>query len=78
MVDKLRKAGGNRNFGWGKQMEWADKQELSAAFDGGHYGTVASHAARWRRFCQWARERGVRDVRQVTGSELAQFAEHLR
>ena len=74
----MRKAGGGRNFGWDKQMEWAGKQALRAALDGGHYGTVASHAARWRSFCQWARERGVRDVRQLTGSELARFAAHLR
>lgn len=43
------------------------------AFDGSTDGTVASHAARWRSFCQRARERGVRDVRQLTASELAQF-----
>ncbi len=73
----MRKVGGGRNYGWGKQMEWAGKQALRAAFDGGHYGTVASHTARWRRFCEWAREQGVRDARQVSPSELAQFAGHL-
>jgi hypothetical protein len=49
-----------------------------AAFDGGHYATVASHGARWRRFCTWAREQGVGDVRRITPSDLAQFATHLR
>jgi hypothetical protein len=73
----MRKVGGGRNFGWGKQMQWAGKQALRAAFGGGHYGTVASHTARWRKFCQWAREQGVRDARDVSRSELAQFAEHL-
>jgi hypothetical protein len=73
----MQKVGGGRNFGWGKQMEWAGKQALRAAFDGGHYGTVASHTARWRRFCEWTREHGVRDARQISRSELAQFAEHL-
>ena len=73
----MRKVGGGRNFGWGKQMEWAGKQALRAAFGGGHYGTVASHTARWRKFCEWSREQGVRDARDVSGSELAQFAEHL-
>lgn len=73
----MRKVGGGRNFGWGKQMEWAGKQALRTAFSGGHYGTVASHAARWRKFCQWAREQGVRDVRQISRSDLAQFAELL-
>ena len=74
----MKQVGGYRNFGWGKQMEWAGKQALRAAFDGGHYATVASHGARWRRFCTWAREQGVRDVRQITPSEVAQFATHLR
>lgn len=73
----MRKVGGGRNFGWGKQMAWAGKQALRAAFGGGHYATVASHAARWRKFCQWAREHGVGDAREVSRSELAQFAEHL-
>jgi len=73
----VRKVGGGRNFGWGKQMAWAGKQALRAAFGDGHYATVASHAARWRKFCQWAREHGVRDARDVSRSELAQFAEHL-
>lgn len=73
----MRKVGGGRNFGWGKQMEWAGKQALRAAFGGGHYGTVASHTARWRKFCEWSREHGVRDAREISGSELAQFAEHL-
>lgn len=73
----MRKVGGGRNFGWGKQMEWAGKQEVRAAFGRGHYGTVASHAARRHKFCQWAREQGVRDARDVSCSALAQLAEYL-
>lgn len=71
------KVGGRRNFGWGKKLEWAGKQALRAAFGGGHYNTVASHAARWRKFCEWLRERGIRDARQISRAELAQFASHL-
>lgn len=73
----MAKVGGQRNFGWGKQMEWAGKQALRAAFAGGHYSTVASHAARWRTFCAWARDQGVRDVRQLAPADLARFAGHL-
>ncbi|MDH3266185.1 MAG: integrase domain-containing protein [Gammaproteobacteria bacterium] len=73
----MHKVGGRRNFGWGKQIEWAGKQALRAAFGGGHYGTVASHSARWRKFCEWTRDRGIRDVRQISRVELAQFADHL-
>jgi hypothetical protein len=42
----MKQVGGYRNFGWGKQLEWAGKQALRAAFDGGHHATVASHGAR--------------------------------
>ena len=31
----------------------------------------------WRKFCPWAREQGVRDARNLSYIELAQFAEHL-
>lgn len=73
----MNKVGGKRNFGWEKQMEWAGKQALRAAYGDGHYGTVASHCARWRKCCEWLREQGIRDVRQITRTVLAQFAEHL-
>lgn len=73
----MHKVGGRRNFGWGKKLEWAGKQAVRAAFGNGHYNTVASHANRWRKFCEWLRERGIRDARQISRAELAQFAEHL-
>ncbi|MGI9293497.1 MAG: integrase domain-containing protein [Pseudomonadales bacterium] len=73
----MSKVGGGRNFGWGKKMEWAGMQALREAFGEGRYATVAGHAARWRRFCHWARESGIRDVRQVRRSDLAQFAEAM-
>ncbi len=73
----MHKVGGRRNFGWGKRMDWAGKQALRAAFGGGHHGTVSSHAARWRKFCVWLKDRGIRDARQITRTELAQFTDHL-
>ncbi len=36
----MKKAGGHRNFGYGKQMEWAGKQALRDRYGNGHYGTV--------------------------------------
>ena len=44
-----------RNFGFGKQMDWAGHQALRDLYGRGHFGTVASHAQRWRQFCHWAR-----------------------
>ena len=73
----MQKVGGRRNFGWGKQIEWAGKQALRAAFGNGHFGTVASHTDRWRKFCAWLREQGIRDARQISRAELARFAGYL-
>lgn len=73
----MRKVGGKRNFGWGKKLEWAGKQALRAAFGNGHYSTVASHANRWRKFCEWLHEQNIRDARQISRAELAQFAGYL-
>ncbi len=73
----MRKVGGRRNFGWGKKLEWAGKQALRAAFGNGHYSTVASHVNRWRKFCEWLRKQGIRDARQISRAELAQFAGYL-
>lgn len=37
----MRKVGGHRNFGYGKQMAWAGKQALKDRHGDGHYGTAA-------------------------------------
>ncbi|MFQ5937606.1 MAG: integrase domain-containing protein [Acidiferrobacterales bacterium] len=73
----MTKIGGDRNFGWGKQMAWAGKQALRDRFGPGHYGTVASHADRWRSFCGWAREQGIRDARAIDQSLLLSYGHHL-
>jgi hypothetical protein len=73
----MSKVGGGRNFGWGKQMAWAGKQAVKSAFGSGHFGTVASHAARWRKFCEWAREQGIRDARDLSTADLERFAQGL-
>jgi hypothetical protein len=52
-----------RNFGFGKQMDWAGHQALKDIYGRGHFGTVASHAQRWRQFCRWARSNyGINDA----------------
>ena len=61
----MSKVGGHRNFGYGKQMEWAGRQALSDRYGDGHYGTVAGHAERWRRFVAWCRDE--RQIRRAGG-----------
>ncbi|MGP9468727.1 integrase domain-containing protein [Halomonas sp. TP35] len=60
-----------RNFGYGKQMEYAAKAALRDHYGQGHHGTVAAHASRWSSFATWAREQGIRDIAKADSRELA-------
>ncbi len=67
-----------RNFGFGKQMDWAGQQALKDIYGRGHFGTVASHAQRWRKFCHWARSiHGINDACAVDQSLLEGYAADL-
>jgi len=74
----MGKIGGERNFSFGKQMAWAGKNALADRYGEGHYGTQASHTERWRQFCAYAREEGVRDVRQVTADLVTDYGRSLQ
>jgi hypothetical protein len=74
----MNKVGGHRNFGYGKQMEWAGRQALRDRCGNGHYGTVAGHAERWRRFAAWCRdERQIRDARAVDSGIVQDYGNSL-
>ena len=67
-----------RNFGFGKQMDWAGHQALKDIYGHGHFGTVASHAQRWRQFCHWARSiHGINDACAIDQSLLESYAADL-
>lgn len=67
-----------RNFGFGKQMDWAGHQALKYIYGRGHFGTVASHAQRWRQFCNWARSiHGINDASAINQSLLESYAADL-
>jgi len=67
-----------RNFGFGKQMDWAGHQALKDIYGQGHFGTVASHAQRWRQFCHWARSNyGINDACAIDQSLLESYAVDL-
>jgi hypothetical protein len=68
----MKKAGGHRNFGYGKQMAWAGKQALRDQYGNGHYGTVTGHAERWRRF------RDIRDARLIDKEVVQDYGKSLR
>jgi hypothetical protein len=74
----MGKVGGERNFGYGKQMAWAGKNALADRYGDGHYGSQAAHGERWQRFCDYARDREVRDVRQVTEELVTAYGKSLQ
>jgi hypothetical protein len=70
----MSKMEGRRNFGYGKQMDWAGKQALRDRYGNGRYGTVAGHTERWRQFVAWCRDqRGLRDARLVDRSTVTAY-----
>ena len=70
--------GGNRNFGFGKQMAWAGAQALRDRYGDGHYATVAAHSERWGQFADWAKAtQGVRDARNVSVETVIAYGEIL-
>jgi hypothetical protein len=74
----MKKVGGHRNFGYGKQMEWAGRQALRDRYGNGHYGTVAGHAERWRQFAAWCRDdRNIRDARAVDADIVQTYGNSL-
>lgn len=67
-----------RNFGFGKQMDWAGHQALKELYGRGHFGTVASHAQRWRQFCRWVRSTyGINDICAIDKPLLETYAADL-
>lgn len=74
----MNRVGGHRNFGYGKQMDWAGRQALSDRYGNGHYGTVAGHAERWRQFVSWCREeREIRDANLVDLGIVSEYGQGL-
>jgi hypothetical protein len=74
----MGKVGGERNFGYGKQMAWGGKNALADRYGDGHYGTQAAHGERWQQFCDYARDQEVRDVRQVTEELVIAYGKSLQ
>lgn len=70
-----------RNFGYGRQLNYAGPQALRDLFGGGHYGTVKAHSDRWQAFVHWCRSEegpGFNDARQIDRQTLLDYAGHLR
>ncbi len=74
----MGKVGGNRNYGYGKQLAWAGQQALLDRYGSGHYATRAAHAERWLRFTHYLKERGIHDARQINRAIIEGYAQILK
>lgn len=69
----------NRNFGWGKKIEWAGKLALADHYGQGHFGTIATHSSQWNVFATWLNETyGIRNACDITQPILEAYAEMLK
>ena len=70
----MGKVGGNRNYGYGKQLAWAGKNALADRYGQGHFSTRATHEERWRQFVQFLARQGIIDARDITQGVVMEYA----
>ena len=68
----------SKNHGFGRRMDYAGKNVIQAHFGGGHYSSVASHTERWTVFCEWAKENGIRDMRNITMDSIKAYTDSMK
>ncbi|TQV78013.1 integrase [Exilibacterium tricleocarpae] len=74
----MGKLGGNRNFGYGKQLAWAGKNALMDRYGQGHFGTRATHEERWCQFVHYLKGLNIKDARQIDHGTIQQYGTRLR
>lgn len=74
----MGKFGGNRNFGYGKQLEFAGKQAIKDRFVSGHFASVATHSERWAQFARWAKDHDIKDARDITRDVIESYGRDLK
>lgn len=66
-----------RNFGWGKNSDYAGRQALDQRYGSGHFATQAAHGDRWQQAADFWRAEGMRDVRKVDQVQLENYARYV-
>lgn len=74
----MNKIGGNRNYGYGKQLAWAGKNALADHYGHGKFSTRASHAERWNQFVSFLKTEGIRDARYINKLTIECYAVYLK
>ena len=67
-----------RNFGYGRQLNYAGLQALRDSYGAGRFATVQAHGERCRLFAAWCSQRhGLNDARHLNQALLQDYARHL-
>lgn len=74
----MDKVGGNRNYGYGKQLAWAGKKALADHYGHGKFSTRASHTERWNQFVHYLKAEGIKDARQIEQQTIERYAVYLK
>ena len=73
----MGKVGGQRNFGYGKQLGWAGRNALASRYGEGHFATRAAHSERWERFVAYVQSQGIRDARAIDRKMIEGYGRQL-
>ena len=67
----------NRNYGYGKQLNYAGRNALLTMMDGQNH-SIAAHSDRWKLFCLWAKTQNIKEAHQINIHTLKSYAEYLK
>jgi len=75
----MSRVGGGRNYGYGKSLQWAGKNALKDRYGKGHYGTVAAHEERWKRFVIFLKDKcDIKDARNIQKEHIEYYGKQLK
>ena len=66
-----------RNYGYGKQLEFAVKNALGCRYGGGHYSSTATHITRFRPAAAFFRAAGIKDARDIDSALVQRYAKSV-
>ena len=73
----MKKPGGRRNYGYGKQLAYAVNKAISDHYGDGRFATRAANFSRMKPVIAFMESRGVKDFRDVDAELVGDYVELL-
>lgn len=68
----------SRNYGFGKNINYAGFNALRESYNSGHFGTIHSHAKRWGQFCVWLKANSsIRDAKNISIDVVESYGRYI-